>query len=468
MGERFDVVVVGGRCAGAPLAAHLARLGLTVCVVDKASFPSDTASTHGIQPTGVQSLERLGVLPRVRAVAAAIERATIRFDDVHIAFDGVSETVGAPMLNVRRVTLDAILLDHAAEAGAEVRTGTAVTDLIRDDGRVTGVETTGGPLRARIVVGADGPRSTIARLAGADEYHRTPPGRAFLWAYFDGAAADADRMWLGKCGDHAYLASPTDGGLFMAAVVVSMARRDEVRADRAGALQDGLAAWPELHACVKDARRVGPVHMFSRWHGFFREATGPGWVLAGDAGHFKDPSPGQGIADALRQVERLAPAIEAALGGDERALPDWWAWRDRDAWDMYWFAHDLGAPGPTPSVLHEIERRIAADPQLTDGLLRVLNHERSPSEVFTPRLALSAAARAFVTQRGRRRAVLREVRALAGSEVRRARAARGASRRTRATDSPRAAPRRTSAPAGPGPPRPRASAGARPPARASR
>src|SRR3954452_7619660 len=110
MDWRYDVVIVGGRCAGAPLATLLARRGLRVCVVDKATFPSDTASTHGIQPAGVQSLERLGVLPRLHAVAAAIERATIRFDDVDIAFDGVTEAVGAPMLNVRRVTLDAILL----------------------------------------------------------------------------------------------------------------------------------------------------------------------------------------------------------------------------------------------------------------------------------------------------------------------------------------------------------------------
>src|SRR4051794_15457917 len=237
MEGRYDVVIVGARCAGAPLATMLARRGLRVCVLDRARFPSDTASTHGIQPSGVRILERLGLLPRLLEVAPAIERATVRLDDVDIAFDGVSERVGAPMLNVRRVTLDAILLAAAAEAGAEVRTGCAVTGLLRDgDGdRVTGVETTQGPLRARLVVGADGARSTVARLAGASEYDRTPAGRAFLWAYFDGAAADADRMWLGKCGDHAFLASPTDGGLFMAAIVPSLSRRDELRADRAAA-----------------------------------------------------------------------------------------------------------------------------------------------------------------------------------------------------------------------------------------
>src|SRR4051794_36934389 len=393
MEGRYDVVIVGARCAGAPLATMLARRGLRVCVLDRARFPSDTASTHGIQPSGVRILERLGLLPRLLEVAPAIERATVRLDDVDIAFDGVSERVGAPMLNVRRVTLDAILVDAAAEAGAEVRTGCAVTGLLRDGEQTVGVETSEGPVRARLVVGADGARSTVARLVGAREYHRTAPGRAFLWAYFEGAAADGDRMWLGGMGDYGFLASPTDGDLFMAAAVVPLGWRDELRADRARAHAAALAEWPELAACVTGARRVGPVRMMSRWHGFFREAAGPGWALVGDAGHFKDPSPGQGIADALRQAEQLAPAIVRTLDGDDDALARWAAWRDRDAWEMYWFAHDLGAPGPTPLIIQEMQRRIGADPQLVDGLLRVLNHDRLPSEVFTPRLALGAAAR---------------------------------------------------------------------------
>src|SRR3954471_4316179 len=279
------------------------------------------------------------------------------------------------MVNARRVTLDAILVDAAEQAGAEVRTGTAVTELLEERGRVAGVRTTAGDLRAPVVVGADGPRSTVARLAGAREYHCTRPGRIFLWGYFEGVPSGNDGMWLGKVGDDAYLASPTDGGLFMAAVVLSMHRRDELRADREAGFAAGLARWGELHESLGPARRVGPVRMQSRWHGFFRESAGPGWALVGDAGHFKDPSPGQGISDALRQSVELAGAIERTLGGDQQALTDWWSWRDRDAWEMYWFAHDMGAPGPTPPLVREFERRIAADTQLTHGLIRILNHD---------------------------------------------------------------------------------------------
>ena len=93
--------------------------------------------------------------------------------------------------------------------------------------------------------------------------------------------------------------------------------------------------------------------MMSRWHGFFRESAGPGWALVGDAGHFKDPTPGQGISDALRQSVELAGAIESALGGSsdaDRVLRDWWSWRDADAWEMYWFAQDMGDPDRAPRL----------------------------------------------------------------------------------------------------------------------
>ncbi|MGI8805626.1 MAG: NAD(P)/FAD-dependent oxidoreductase [Thermoleophilaceae bacterium] len=299
MVEQFDVIIVGGRCAGSPLAILLARAGLRVCVVDRARFPSDTASTHGIQPSGVQILDRLGVLEPLLKATPPIERGTIAFDDARVELSDFTELVGAPMLSARRVTLDAVLLERAAGAGAEVRTQTAVTGLVEDRGRVAGVKTESRELRAPLVVGADGVRSAVARLVGAAKYHQTPAGRLFTWAYFEGAEADDAHLWLGSIGDHRFLAFPTDAGLFMAAVVPSIDRRDDVLGDRGAVYAAELAHWPELEAAVAGARRVGPIRLMSR-DGFFRQSAGPGWVLVGDAGHFKDPTPGQGISDALR------------------------------------------------------------------------------------------------------------------------------------------------------------------------
>src|SRR3954451_7704861 len=111
MAEHFDVIIVGARCAGSPLATCLARAGMRVCVVDRARFPSDTPSTHGVQPSGVKILDRLGMLEPLSKVAALVERGTVALDDVRIEVDRLTDLVGAPMLNARRVTLDAIMLE---------------------------------------------------------------------------------------------------------------------------------------------------------------------------------------------------------------------------------------------------------------------------------------------------------------------------------------------------------------------
>jgi 2-polyprenyl-6-methoxyphenol hydroxylase-like FAD-dependent oxidoreductase len=427
MSESFDAIVVGARCAGAPLATMLARDGLRVCLVDKDRFPSDTPSTHGIQPTGVQVLERLGVLDSLLKLAPPILRLRMLFDDVSAPAADVVAITGAPGLSVRRTMLDEILVNTAAGAGVDVRTQTAITGLVMDGGRVAGVITTSGDLRAPLVIGADGTRSAVAKMVGARESHSTPNGRVFMWAYYEADPTNGE-MWIGKVGDHTYLGMPADGGLTLVAVCPSIERRDEVRADREAVYEAGLRAWPELHAGVDGARRDGPVRTMANMRGFFRPSAGPGWALVGDAGHFKDPTPGQGIADALRQAEKLAAAITRALGGGhsrpDEILLDWWRWRDEDAWEMYWFAHDMGAAGPTPPLRREAERRIAADPELTTAMVRVLNHELRPSEAFTPAFSVTTMARALRHGRGHRRAIVSEARTAAVDEVRRWRMAR--------------------------------------------
>jgi 2-polyprenyl-6-methoxyphenol hydroxylase-like FAD-dependent oxidoreductase len=420
-GPTFDVVIVGARCAGSPLATHLARSGLKVCLVDRARFPSDTPSTHGVQPNGVEALERLGALERLRKESPLIDRGVLAFDDLRVEIPSLTEAAGAPMLNARRTVLDEALLETAVQAGVEARQGVSVTGLLESGGRVAGVETTDGPIGARLVVGADGARSTVARLAGARTYAETPGRRIFLWAYFEGVGGPTD-VWLGQQGDRAYLASATDGGLYLAAVVEPIERHDEARAERDRVFRDGVAAWPELQERVAGAKMVGPVRAMGRWTGFFREAAGPGWALVGDAGHFKDPTPGQGIADALRQVERMASALTEGWEEDaslDAALRRWWKWRDEDAWEMYWLAQDMGPTDAAPILARELQLRLAEDPELTHRFVRVLNHEIPASKLIDPRLGLSMIWSALAQRRGQRRAVLGEVRELVVNEFRR-------------------------------------------------
>ena len=427
MSETFDVAVVGARCAGASLATLLSRSGLRACLLDKDGFPSDTLSTHGIQPAGVAVLRRLGVLDRLLELAPPIRRLRMTFDDGAAPVAELEAVAGGPALSVRRVALDEILVGAAAEAGAELRTGTPVTGLLWDGERVIGVTTSAGPVRARLVVGADGARSSVARFVGAPERHPTANGRVFIWGYH---AADptAGEMWIGKRGDHTYLAMPTDGGMTVVAVCPSVGRRAEVRADREGVYEAGLREWPELHAGLEGTERDGPLRTMANLTGFFRPSAGPGWALVGDAGHFKDPTAGQGISDALRQAESLAATVAgrfdrgpAAL---DRALRDWWRWRDHDAWEMYWFAHDMGAAGPTRPWRREAQRRINAEPKATAAMVRVLNHELRPSQLFTPTFALATTATALRQGRGHRRAITREFAGIATEDLRRWFAAR--------------------------------------------
>jgi 2-polyprenyl-6-methoxyphenol hydroxylase-like FAD-dependent oxidoreductase len=426
--EQFDVVIVGARCAGSPLGALLAGRGLRVCVVDGARFPSETLSTHVIQPCGVAALGRLGVLDSLLGAGAVpLTRFTLVAEDARIDADleNEAEAFGAPGLCVRRVTLDDLLVRAAASAGAEVRTGEKVCGLLRDNGRIEGVETARGALRARLVVGADGRRSTVAALAGAAEYHVAPPGRLFAWAYFEGAADREPRLRLGRLGDLAFLASPTDGGLYMAGVCPSLQDSAAFLAERERRFAEGLRRWPELDALLAGATRVGSIRVMVSWHGYFRSAAGPGWVLLGDAGHFKDPTPAQGISDALRQAEHLADAIEAGLGGGaeiDARLERWSRWRDQDAYEMHWFASDLGAAGLAGPLHVQVIRDLAGERAATEKMLRLLNHELRPSELFTPRMLGGALAR-VVRERPREvPALARELTGAVRSELGRRRA----------------------------------------------
>ena len=430
--ESFDVVVVGARCAGSPLATMLARRGLKVCVLDRAHFPSETPSTHMIQSCGVDVLHDLGVLDTLMSAGAApLHAATIANDDVqiHATVDARTEH---PVLCARRVTLDVLLVEAAGAAGAEIRTGTRVNGLLRDRDRVTGVRTDKGTIGARLVVGADGRHSTVADAVGAQEYDVTQPGRMVAWGYFEGV----DRAGLARFGrmkDMGYLAGPTDGDLYMAAIAPDQSRANEFQADRDIFFTNAIRKWPELADLMADAKRVGPLRVFTKWHGYFRQSAGPGWVLVGDAGHFKDFTPGQGISDALRQAKQLADGIEHGLAGDglDDAMQQWSHWRDHDAYEMYWYAARMGAPGPASPWTNALLHEVSASPAATRAFIRVLNHDMPPSKLYTPTMALRATARAIREHPRHTPATVKEFISTARQGIKQARRKRRLADRTR-------------------------------------
>lgn len=427
MNRRYDVVIVGGRCAGAPLAVHLARAGLDVAVVDRDTFPSETLSTHIFQVEGVLCLQRLGVFDDVVATGAPpIELLSFQLDDVEIDYKPRLRP-GDPCvgIGVRREALT-ILLDAAREAGAEVHEATAVRGLVRDGGRVVGVEVERDGARetldAALVVGADGRTSTVARLVDARRYHETPSPRVFVWGYFTGAAdVHPARAHFRRVGDDALLAFPTDDGAYLTATAYGVTRKPSLFGLDDHGFATVLRSFPQVEAVLSGATRLGGWRVVTRYDGFLRESAGPGWVLVGDAGHFKDPTPGQGISDAFRQVERLAPAIVRGLGdGDlDAELEAWWCWRDDDAVEKHWFASDLGAEGEVPVLLEEMVRRVVAEEATVDDFFDIFAHRVRPSEVFRPTVLLGSLG--SLLARGPRRQALREAGTLMATEARRRR-----------------------------------------------
>ena len=189
----YDVIVVGARCAGSSLAMLLARRGHRVALVDRAVFPSDTLSSHFLWQRGAARLRAWGLLDRLVALGCEpIEELCLDFGPVVLTglgptVDGVSET-----FSPRRTVLDKLLVDAAVEAGAELFDGYAVKELEWSEGRVTGIRgrsrRTGAEvnLPGRVVVGADGLHSMVARQVRAETYAWHPPLTCVYYAYWSG------------------------------------------------------------------------------------------------------------------------------------------------------------------------------------------------------------------------------------------------------------------------------------------
>ncbi|GAA3653988.1 NAD(P)/FAD-dependent oxidoreductase [Nocardioides ginsengisoli] len=425
----YDVVVVGARCAGAPLATLLARAGLSVVLLEQARFPRDTMSTHIMEANVLAFLDRLGVTAQVRATGAPyVMRSNVRIDDLQTRqrIPQIDGDVGGAA-SVRRFVLDPILVGAAADAGVDVRMGARVTGLLRNGDRVSGVRVgqdgTSYDVAARLVVGADGRGSTVAELVGSRRYNVAASERLGYWGFYENADSGPDpELIFHKWDDRLVVAMPADAGLYQVVEMPVAAERDAFRADLRGAFDAYARSCGPVARVLTGATLTGKVQGMVRWEGFFREPSGPGWVLVGDAGHFKDPAPGQGIGDAFRQAEMLAPEIVAGLAAhdvDER-IRVWGVWRDRDATPMYWTAVDFGKAGPSPLVVAEVARRMVAKGTY-DRMLDMFNHRSDPWRVFTPAVATSATLRMLVRPGAPRRRLLREYRDLAVADARRKR-----------------------------------------------
>lgn len=322
-----DVVVVGGRCAGAPTAMLLARAGLRVTLLERSKQLDDVLSGHMIKPAGAARLARWGLLDAVLATGCPPMRvATLWLGDQSFrnprADDGIPPAV-AP----RRTTLDPLLLEAARDAGVQVRTGESVTGLIRSGERVAGVTTSRGEYPARLVVGADGRHSRVARLLDAPTYHYVGPVTFAYYTYWRGSAVDElvaslePGRFIGMF--------PTNDEQALVFYQAPAAGFSKAKQDPAGNYLAVLRARPQIWEKLAEAEPERRIRGAGDLPNFFRTSAGPGWVLAGDAGHHKDPVIARGIADAFRDADLIAAIAVDAWDGDlDEALAGYPVQRD--------------------------------------------------------------------------------------------------------------------------------------------
>ncbi len=323
--KAYDAIVIGARCAGAATAMLLARNGLSVLLVERDRRGADTLSTLAMMRAGVLQLHRWGLLDRLRDKGTPAIKSTSFFygeEEITVPIkprDGV-DALYAP----RRTVIDALLADAAGAAGTDVLYGPRLADLIRrDDGRVTGAiiedrDRTTHRIEAEIVIGADGLRSTVAKLVEAPVYRQGKHGSGVVYTFWPGLENRGNR-WFYRPGTGVGAIPTNDGNT----CIFAGASADRFRIGAKG----DLAAWHRgvVEECSPDfAAELSSDEAAERYWGFaghpgqMRQSHGPGWALVGDAGYFKDPITAHGISDALRDAELLARAVR--YGTDEALI----------------------------------------------------------------------------------------------------------------------------------------------------
>ena len=387
----YDAIVVGARCAGAPTAMHLARRGRRVLLLDRATFPSDTLSTHYVSQAGVAYLGQWGLLDAVVASnCPPITRMTSDWGDVTLVGRPPPVEGASAAYAPRRSVLDRILVEAAVRAGAELRQRVTLEELRWEDGRVVGVRAraAGGcrhEERASVVVGADGRNSAVARLVGAPKYDDTPPLACQWYAYWGGFSTEGLEGY--RRGRVTLFAIPTNDGLTCVVTAMPRERFAAFRADVPGNYMRLIDLAPGLAARVRAGRRDGPIFGIGDLPNFFRRSHGPGWALVGDAGYHKDPLTAQGIRDAFCDAERLAAAIDDGLSGRrplEAALAEYEHGRDERVRDLYDYTCKVARLAEPTEEDFSLRAALRGRQPDIDRYFGVGDGTVSPSEFFGP------------------------------------------------------------------------------------
>jgi flavin-dependent dehydrogenase len=386
----FDAIVVGARCGGSPTAMLLARHGYRVLLVDRATFPSDTISTHWIWQLGMACLKRWGLADRVLATKCppfrtmGLDLGAFQLTGDPPAADGVAD-ICVP----RRTVLDKILVDAAAEAGAELREGFSVSGLTFSDGRVTGISGHGRggaeiQEHARIVIGADGRNSLVAKAVGSKEYNVRPALTCGYYAYWE---ASPHVPAIHPLPRRVVISFPTNDGLTVTYLACPRDNFAAIRTDPERHLADAVRLVAGFEEPFRGATRVERIRGTGDLPNFFRQAFGDGWALVGDAAYHKDPIIAQGISDAFRSAEWLADAVHAGFSGTRplnEALAEYQRIRDQQFTSMYELSCSLATLQPPSSDMLALYKALRTNPNERNRFFGTLGGTVPPSEYYAP------------------------------------------------------------------------------------
>lgn len=406
MSSAWDVIIVGGGPAGASLAWRLATRGVSTLVIDRAEFPRAKPCAEYVSP------EASRILDEMRVLDSAIDAGAARLTGMQVRAPNGATLVGEfararefrgaweSGIALRRERLDALLLGAARDAGAGVRERAQVSGLVHARDAVAGVVLTSGEtLPARLVVGADGLRSVVARRLGLGAPLRWPRRVAFVTHYRGVLGMGAHGEMHVEPDGYVGLA-PVDGGLVNVAVVVPVQYAHAAAGDAAGFVDAWLRRRAHLWPRFAHAARVTPVRGVGPFGWRTRRATAPGAALVGDAADFLDPFTGEGIYAALRGAELLAPLACNALGATHpalaaRALRDYDRARRAEFSGKWTVERLVAAAVAFPAVMNRVARGLARRRDLADTLVGVTGDVVPARAVLRPGYALALTHAAF-------------------------------------------------------------------------
>jgi flavin-dependent dehydrogenase len=391
-----DVAVVGAGPAGAATAILFAERGYTVALLDKARFPRQKICGEYLSPEAARTLDRLGVLKDVDAAGAQplLGMRLVAPDGTRLR--GAYPTTGPwrgyrdHAMAIPREVFDCVLLDRARSMPIEVRERHRVTALTIDGDQVTGVVGTDGdgrPLEvtSRLVVGADGRASIVARSLGLVRPHRLK--RLALIQDVEGLGG-FDHMGEIYVDPPDYsILNPVAPGLVNLSLVVPLSHARPYEGRLEAFFRARLMQLRHLMPRLQGMRPAGPVMAMGPLAYRVGEPRHGGVLLAGDAAGFYDPFTGEGLYTALRSAELLVDVASGALAhGDvsARALAPYALERRRLRRDKEWITRALQfiiARRPLATyAAHALARR----PVLLDALMGVIGDFVPPRALLRP------------------------------------------------------------------------------------